>query len=150
MVKTSFHPRRSDVRTTWRASGIHWANPGFVGLFLRGAMHDRISPGALKTLHRNKWTISATRGKRLNQLVVRPRESQIRSDLLEVLDDLRIQRNPRLPMFVHEREALLPVHIDPLLSMGLRAVLQLPREAVHVPPEFFDQAERRGSAGHEE
>src|SRR5947208_16176108 len=53
-------------------------------------------------------------------------------------------------MFVHEREALLPVHIDPLLSMGLRAVLQLPREAVHVPPEFVERAERRGIERHEE
>src|SRR5437016_12187672 len=113
-------------------------------------MHDRISPGALRTLHRNKWTISATRGKRLNQLVVRPRDSQIRSDLLEVLDDLGIERDARLPMFVHEREALLPVHIDPLLSMGLRAVLELPREAARVPPQFVYRAERRGTERHEE
>src|SRR5439155_10436719 len=130
MVKTSFHPRRSDVRTTWRASGIHWANPGFVGSFLRGAITIESVPALLKRFIEPKRTISATRGKRLNQLVVRPRDSQIRSDLLEVLDDLGIERDARLPMLVHERETLLPVHIDPLLSMGLRAVLELPREAV--------------------
>src|SRR5205807_710215 len=45
---------------------------------------------------------------------------------------------------------LLPMHIDSFQSMCLRAVLQLPREAVHVPPEFVERAERRRIESHEE
>src|SRR5437870_8757745 len=115
--------------------------------FFEGPCRIESAPALLKRFIEPKRTISATRGKRLNQLVVRPRDSQIRSDLLEVLDDLGIERDARLPMLVHERETLLPVHIDPLLSIGLRAVLVLSREAVHVPSEFVERAERRRVEG---
>src|SRR2546430_377075 len=92
---------------------------------------------------------SRQRRARWNRLTASPGDPEVRSDLLEVLDYLRIERDAGLPVFVHEREALLPMHVDPLLAMGLRADLQLPREAVHVPSEFVERPERGGVDRHE-
>src|SRR5439155_6628582 len=57
---------------------------------------------------------------------------------------------PLLPVIHQPREALHTVHVDAVLAMSLRAVLELAGEAVHVPPELVEGPEGRGIEGHEE
>src|SRR5206468_368748 len=76
-----------------------------------------------------------------------PSDPEISSDLLETVDDFRVQRDPFLSKLLHAREALLSMHIDSLLSLRLRAVFQLANESVHVPPELVERPERRRIEG---
>src|SRR5439155_14673335 len=62
-----------------------------------------------------------------------PSDPEISSDLLETVDDFRVQRDPFLSELLHAREALLSMHIDSLLSQRPRAVFQLASESIHIP-----------------
>src|SRR2546428_4790478 len=72
----------------------------------------------------------------------RPGDAEVGADFLERLDDFRVERNPFFSEFLHADEALFAVHIDPLLPLGLRAVLQFSGEAVDVPAELVERTER--------
>src|SRR6266567_4544062 len=78
-----------------------------------------------------------------------PLDANLLRDFLQALDYLRIQRDAFRSERLHAGEALLAVHVDPLLSLGLRAVLQLPREAVHVSAELVEGPEGARIEGHE-
>src|SRR5256712_1912368 len=79
-----------------------------------------------------------------------PRNPKVDSDLLETVDDFRIQRDALFAELLHPCEALLSVNVDPLLTLCSRTVFQLARKPVHVPPELVERPERGRIEGHEE
>src|SRR5437667_1215727 len=80
----------------------------------------------------------------------RPGDAEVGADFLERLDDSWVERNPFFSEFLHADEALFAVHIDPLLPLGLRAVLQFSGEAVDVPAELVERTERARVQGEAE
>src|SRR6266704_1543140 len=79
-----------------------------------------------------------------------PGDAQVVPDLLQLLRQLRTERDSFLAVRLRAGIALLSVHVDPILALGFRALFQLARESVHVPPEFVERSEGRGVEGHEE
>src|SRR2546425_5556751 len=79
-----------------------------------------------------------------------PRHTEIRPDFLQAIDALCGEWDALLSEPVHARVTLLSVHVNPLLALGLRAVLQFPREPIHVSSEFVERSEGRRIEGEEE
>src|SRR6266704_1832826 len=77
-------------------------------------------------------------------------DAQVVPDLLQLLRHLRTERDSFLAVRLRAGIALLSVHVDPILALGFRALLQLARESVHVPLELVERPEGRGVEGHEE
>src|SRR2546426_12709640 len=80
----------------------------------------------------------------------RPRDAEVGSDLLEAVDDFRIQRDSFFAEPLHPCEALLSVNVDPLLTVRFRTLFQLARNPTHVPSELVLQPERPRIQSHEE
>src|SRR5437867_6928411 len=79
-----------------------------------------------------------------------PGDAQVVPDLLQLLRHLRTERDSFLAVRLRAGIALLSVHVDPILALGFRALFQLARESVHVPPELLERPERARVEGHEE
>src|SRR5207245_4823912 len=101
----------------------------------------RENPKTRRSPIANQRSVAASRG---------PRNAEVGSDLLEAVDDLRIQRDSLFAELLHPREALLSVQIDSILTVRLRTLLQLAREPVHVPPDLLARPDRGRVEGHEE
>src|SRR6266545_4656648 len=79
-----------------------------------------------------------------------PGDAQVDPGFPQLLRHLRTEGDAFLALFLGAGIALLPVHIDAVLSLGPRAILELSRKSVHVPPEFVERPEGRRVEGHEE
>src|SRR2546426_4681231 len=71
-----------------------------------------------------------------------PRDLQVRADLPQGLNDLRPERDAPLHAVSLEREALLPVHVDPVVALRLRPVLQALEVLAHLALHPGKGAER--------
>src|SRR5919108_1892552 len=78
-----------------------------------------------------------------------PGNAEFVAYLLHRIDNRHGQRYSFASVLFHFCETLLPVHVDPVLSVCLRRVFQLVRKPIHVPLELVQGTERRGIDGHE-
>src|SRR5437867_8942753 len=98
----------------------------------------------------NPKTQRSPRARRSVDALGSPRDAQVGSDLLETVDDFRIERDASLSKPLHPCETLLAMNVDPILTLCSRTVFQLARKPVHVPPELVERPERGRIEGHEE
>src|SRR6266704_6892354 len=78
-----------------------------------------------------------------------PGNPDLAAHLLHRFHDWGCERNPFPPVFLHPCKALLTVHIDPVLTLRLRRVLQLTRQTIHVRLELVQGTKRSGINRHE-
>src|SRR6266516_1623356 len=78
-----------------------------------------------------------------------PGDPDLAADLLHRFHDRGGERNSFPPVLLHPCKALLTMHIDPVLTLRLRRVLQLPRKTIHIPLELVQRTKRGRINRHE-
>src|SRR5437016_11882255 len=78
-----------------------------------------------------------------------PGDSDLAADLLHRFHDRAGERNSFPPVLLHPCKALLTMHIDPVLTLRLRRVLQLPRKTIHISLEVVQRTKRGRINRHE-
>src|SRR5207247_9284396 len=110
----------------------------------------------LRSPSRNKHALSAPRGREKSRDTEQgryrlewPGDPDLAADLLHRFHDRGGERNSFPLVLLHPCKALLTMHIDPVLTLRLRRVLQLPRKTIHISLEVGQRTKRGRINRHE-